>query len=98
MSQEAPAHASVWPSLTTAQKKTLKAVINENGKELQSHAVSSRYGIASSSIQRALEALEIRQLVRQDLQDGATRYLLVDPFLTGWLRVERQGKIASSGD
>lgn len=90
ISQEAPAHAALWRSLTTAQKKTLKAVIEHDGRNLHSHAVSSQYGIARSSIQRALEVLEERQLIRQDLDASQSQYLLVDPFLPAWLFREQQ--------
>ncbi len=88
--QEAPAHAALWRSLTTAQKKALKAVIEQGGRNLQSHAVSQQYGIARSSMQRALEALEVRQLIRQNLDESEAHYLLVDPFLAAWLSREQQ--------
>ncbi len=88
--QEAPAHSALWRSLTTAQKKALKAVIEQGGRNLQSHAVSRHHGIARSSMQRALQALEVRQLIRQDLDESEARYLLVDPFLAAWLHREQQ--------
>ncbi|MBW3630469.1 MAG: ATP-binding protein [Gemmatimonadetes bacterium] len=95
--QEAPAHAALWRSLTTAQKKALKAVIEQDGLSLHSHAVSQQYGIARSSMQRALEALEVRQLIRQNLEESESHYLLVDPFLAAWLAREQQASMEWGG-
>jgi hypothetical protein len=90
VAQEGPAYAILWRSLTTVQKKALKAIIEQDGRRLHSHAVSHRYGIARSSMQRALEALEERQLIRQNLDEPDLHYLLVDPFLAAWLHREQQ--------
>jgi predicted AAA+ superfamily ATPase len=95
--QEAPAHAALWRSLTAVQKKTLKAVIERDGRRLHSHSVSRQYGIARSSLQRALEALETRQLIRQDLDESDLRYLLVDPFFGIWLLREQQASTEGNG-
>lgn len=95
--REAPAHAALWRSLTTAQKKALKAVIEHKGRSLHSHAVSQQYGIARSSMQRALEALEVRQLIRQNLEERESHYLLVDPFLAAWLVREQQASTEHGG-
>jgi AAA+ ATPase superfamily predicted ATPase len=93
IAQEGPAHAALWRSLTTVQKKALKAVIEQNGRNLHSHEVSLQYGIARSSMQRALAALETRQLTRQNLDETDAYYLLVDPFLAAWLHQEQQASI-----
>jgi len=82
---EAAAHVAMWRSFTRVQKKTMKAVIEEDGRRLQSRAVSERYRVASSSVQRALEALEERQVIRQDLEATEPQYALVDPFFAAWL-------------
>lgn len=97
VAQEGAAHAALWRSLTTVQKKALKAVIEQNGRNLHSHGVSRQYGIARSSLQRALEALEVRQLIRQNLDESASHYLLVDPFLAAWLSQAQQASTESRG-
>jgi len=83
--QKAAAHVAMWRSFTRVQKKTMKAVIEEDGRRLQSRAVSERYRVDSSSVQRALEALEERQVIRQDLEATEPQYALVDPFFAAWL-------------
>ncbi|HET7274758.1 MAG TPA: AAA family ATPase [Longimicrobiaceae bacterium] len=96
VAQEAPAHTALWRSLTATQKKALKAVIEQDGHQLHSHSVSRQYGIARSSLQRALETLETRQLVRQNLGEIQTRYLLVDPFFGAWLEHAQQARSSTA--
>ena len=47
------------------------------------------YGLAASSMQRALQALDARGVVREDEDAGRIRYRLEDPFLATWI-VEAQ--------
>jgi uncharacterized protein len=82
--REDPAYTQLWTSLTTNQKKTLKAAIALDGVGLQSAAASRRFDIPAASVQVALAALEDRHILRRDL-DTAARYRLVDPFLAAWL-------------
>jgi uncharacterized protein len=84
--REDPAYTQLWTSLTTNQKKTIKAVIALDGARLQSAEASRRFEIPAASVQVALGSLEDRHLLRRDLGDPA-RYRLVDPFLAAWLRV-----------
>lgn len=84
--REDPAYTQLWTSLTTNQKKTLKAAIAFDGTRLQSAEASRRFVISPASVQVALGALEDRHLLRRD--DG--RYRLVDPFLAAWLEVSQR--------
>jgi hypothetical protein len=83
--REDPAYTQVWSSLTRNQKKALKAVIASGGRQLQSARVSREFGLPSSSMQAAVEALVARHLVRPDPLGGEVRYRLVDPFLAAWI-------------
>jgi hypothetical protein len=83
--QEGPAHTQVWNSLTQQQKRALKAVIMEEGVALLSSEVSHRYRVPTGSMQRALGALEKRQIIRSEERDGSTRYRLEDPLFGAWL-------------
>jgi hypothetical protein len=84
---EYPAYARIWVSLTRAQKVALKAAIEERGRGLTAGAVLRRYGLGSSTMQKALRALEARDLLRLD-QEGVERaWRLEDPFLAAWLRL-----------
>jgi uncharacterized protein len=83
--QENPAYVQLWQSLTKAQKKALKAVIERGGRELLGREVLQTHGLAASSMQRALQALDARGVVREDEDAGRTRYRLEDPFLATWI-------------
>jgi uncharacterized protein len=87
--QENPAYVQLWQSLTKAQKKALKAVIERGGRELLGREVLQAHGLAASSMQRALQALDARGVVREDEDAGRVRYRLEDPFLATWI-VEAQ--------
>lgn len=85
--REDPAYTQVWTSLTRNQKLALKLVIELGGEELLSARAVQTSGLGASSLQRALEGLESRHLVRQEQDGGRSRYRLVDPFLAAWLEV-----------
>lgn len=88
---EHPAYTQLWLSLTTAQKKALKAVIEQGGRELLARAVLHHHGLAASSMQRALQALDSLGVVREDDGDQAgVRYRLEDPFLGAWLALVQE--------
>lgn len=84
--REDPAYTQLWTSLTTNQKKALKAAIALEGTGLQSAEAARRFEISPASVQVALAALEDRHLLRRDAATGG-RYRLVDPFLAAWLAV-----------
>jgi hypothetical protein len=84
-----PAYTQLWLSLTTVQKKALKAVITEGGHHLLSKAVSQRHDVATPSLQRALTALDTRGIVRDEERLGTVDTRLEDPFLAVWLRVSQ---------
>ena len=83
--QENPAYMQLWQSLTRAQKKALKAVIVRGGRELLARESLAAQGLAASSMQRALQALDARGIIREEEEPGRTRYRLEDPFLATWL-------------
>jgi DNA-binding IclR family transcriptional regulator len=84
VAREDPAYTQLWTSLTTNQKKALKAAIALDGRGLQSGEAGRRFDISPASVQVALAALEDRHLLRRDTDAGG-RYRLVDPFLAAWL-------------
>ena len=90
VNHEHPAYTQTWTNLTRAQKKALKAVIEEGGRELLSRAILQRHGLAASTMQRALEALDAMGIVRQDEAAGGIRYRLEDPFFAAWLAMAQE--------
>lgn len=87
--EDDPAYTQVWLSLTTVQKKALRAVIGTSGRLLLSRAVNDRYGLAVASMQKALKALTDRGIVREEQTLGDVRLRLDDPFFATWLKAAR---------
>ncbi|HUF36686.1 MAG TPA: AAA family ATPase [Gemmatimonadales bacterium] len=83
--QENPAYMQLWQSLTKAQKKALKAVIERKGRELLARESLEAHELAASSMQRALQALDARGVIREEEETGRMRYRLEDPFLAAWI-------------
>lgn len=86
VAQENPAYAQLWNSLTTVQKKVLKAVILEGGRNLTSTAVLQAYGLAASTMHKTLRLLDDKGVVRDEERGAEAEYRLEDPFLGAWLR------------
>jgi hypothetical protein len=80
-------YARLWAGLTRAQKVALKAVIEERGRALTSSAALRRSGLGSSTMLKALGALEERDLIRLDLDGEERAWRVEDPFLASWLRL-----------
>jgi hypothetical protein len=87
--EDDPAYTQLWLSLTTVQKKALRAVIGTSGRLLLSKAVNDQYGLAVASMQKALKALTARGIVREEQTLGDVRLRLDDPFLAKWLKAAR---------
>ena len=83
--QENPAYMQLWQSLTKAQKRALKAVIERSGRELLGREALEASELAASSMQRALEALDARGVVREEEESARVRYRLEDPFFAAWI-------------
>ncbi len=84
--QNDPFYTQIWNALTAIQKKSLLAVIAENGQNLQSKKVTQEKGIAPSSMGRALDSLNSKDILRQVESEGGIRYRFEDPFLAQWIR------------
>ena len=89
--QENPAYMQLWQSLTRAQKKALKAVIERGGRELLARETLEAHGLAASSMQRALQALDVRGVIREEEEPGRMRYRLEDPFVAAWIAQVQRG-------
>jgi energy-coupling factor transporter ATP-binding protein EcfA2 len=90
LEQEDAAYTQLWNSLRLQQKRTLKAVILEDGVSLLSATVSQRYNVPTASMQKALGALDDRGIIREEGAGGSISYRLEDPLLGHWLRWSQQ--------
>jgi len=88
ITQEHPAYAQLWTSLTTPQKKVLKAVILEGGRGggLTSAEVLRRHDVAAATMHKTLGVLDDKGIIREDEAEASPRYKLEDPFFGAWLR------------
>lgn len=91
VTQEHPAYAQLWTSLTTVQKKVLKAVIVEGGRALTSAEVLRRHAVAPATMHKVLAVLDDKGIIRDDESETSLRYRLEDPFFGAWLRHVQEG-------
>ena len=80
-------YTQLWNQLTTIQKTALIHSIKANGTGLQSKGVLRAASISSSSMQRALQALQEKEILRLEEKLGEVRLRLIDPFFSHWLRL-----------
>ena len=85
VSRDGPFYVTLWNSLTTVQKRVLRAVIEEKGFELTSRAAVARHGVAVSTVSKTLRLLEEREILRREEREDSVRWRLEDPFLAAWL-------------
>lgn len=85
--EDDPTYTRAWVALTPTQKKALKAVIATGGRNLLAKAVTLHHEISPGAMQKALRALDTKDLIREEQSLGSVRYRLEDPFLATWLRL-----------
>jgi DNA-binding MarR family transcriptional regulator len=78
-----------WANLTSAQRRTLKAIAHEPSADFRLTEVAGATGLAPSTMQRTLAALEDRSLIRYTASEAGTQrgvqWRLSDPFFAHWL-------------
>ncbi len=85
--QNDPFYTQVWNGLTTIQKKTLMAAVEENGQNLQSNRITTKSGVSPSSVRKSLESLISKDILRQDEKQGNIKVRFEDPFFAHWIRL-----------
>lgn len=87
--QHDPFYTQLWSSLTSIQQRTLLAVIQEHGEKLSSQKVSVFVGKGISTVQKSLDALADKDILRADEQEGGVRMRFEDPLFAQWIRAFR---------
>lgn len=87
--QHDPFYTQLWSSLTSIQQRTLLAVIQEHGEKLSSQKVSVFVGKGVSTVQKSLDALADKDILRADEQEGGVRMRFEDPLFAQWIRAFR---------
>jgi hypothetical protein len=80
-------YTQLWNQVTTVQKTALLQVLRANGTGLQSKAVLRAAGLTASSMQRALQTLQDKEILRVEEKLGTVRLRLIDPFFQHWLKL-----------
>lgn len=80
-----PFYTQLWSSLPSTQRRALLALLRERGEGLASAEVTRRYDMALSTLRRALQALELKQIIREEEAQGASRLRLEDPLFGAWI-------------
>jgi uncharacterized protein len=80
-----PFYTQIWTALTSIQQKTLLAVIEESGLNLQSMKVVRSLGKGPSTVRRSLGALLDKNILREEELDGGIRMRFEDPFFRHWI-------------
>ncbi len=86
-----PFYTAQWVPLTSLQKKTLLAVVEENGRHMQSRKVTRAIGANPSSVQKALLRLTESNILREEMTGGENHYRFEDPFFSYWIRLAVRG-------
>jgi hypothetical protein len=87
--QHDPYYSQLWSSLTSIQQLTLIAVIQEKGEKLKSQKVSQFVGRGVSTVQKSLNALSGREILRNEEHEDGMRMRFEDPFFSQWIRAFR---------
>lgn len=80
-----PFYTQLWTQLTSIQQKTLRAVISEEGRNMQSMRVAGSVGKGPSTVKRAVESLINREILREEQKDGVVSVKFEDPFFSAWI-------------
>lgn len=85
--RDGPLYTQIWNQLTAFQQKALLAVAHGGGTGLHSVALLRSLGMGASHMQRALQGLEQKEVVRrEELLPREARLRLEDPFFGAWVR------------
>jgi uncharacterized protein len=83
--QQDPFFAQLWTTLTPIQQRTLLAVVEQRGVNLQSTKTSQAIGRGPGTIRKSLHSMIDRGILREDQQLLAPRMRFEDPFFAQWI-------------
>jgi hypothetical protein len=90
-----PFYTQLWTALTSIQQRTLLAVIQQRGVNLQSMQVVRTLGRGPSTVRRSLGALIDRNILREEESGNGIRVRFEDPFFAQWIRLFAAVPVAS---
>jgi len=90
-----PFYTQLWTPLTSIQQRTLLAVIQQRGVNLQSMQVVRLLGKGPSTVQRSVGALVDRNILREEESTNGVRMRFEDPFFAQWIKLFAAESVAS---
>jgi AAA+ ATPase superfamily predicted ATPase len=82
LQRESNLYELIWTNLTPNQKKTLKYILKNDGKNLYSNDNLSDFNLSATTLKSTIEAL-----IKKDVCDKrSNKYYFIDPFMKYWLQ------------
>jgi hypothetical protein len=83
--QQDPFFTQLWTMLTPIQQRTLLAVVEQRGVNLQSTRTSQAVGRGPGTIRKSLHSMIDDGILREDQTLNSTRLRFEDPFFAQWI-------------
>ncbi len=81
LERESDIYSTIWTNLTPNQKRTLKYIAYNDGRNLYSNSALSEANLSATTLKSTLEAL-----MKKDICDKkGDKYYFIDPFMKYWL-------------
>lgn len=81
-----PVYSQIWLGLTNPQRTAAQVLIVRGDDGLFSEATTKRFGLTTTSMQRAVQGLITKQICWRQSRGGASRLRLEDPLFGQWVR------------
>ncbi|MGD0730280.1 MAG: ATP-binding protein [Terracidiphilus sp.] len=85
--QQDPFFAQLWTTLTPIQQRTLLAVVEQDGVNLQSTRTSQAVGRGPGTIRKSLHSMIDSGILREERSVSSTRLRFEDPFFAQWIHL-----------
>jgi len=85
--QQDPFYTQLWTGLTAIQQKTLMAVVQQRGVNLQSNRTSQLVAKSAGTIRKSLLSMIDTGILREEQSIKATRIRFEDPFFGRWIQL-----------
>lgn len=86
ISQHDPFYSQLWLLLTPIQGRVLQWLLQSGGTNLLGTEASRKIGRNPATVQKALAALQDKDIIRLETRAGTATYRLEDPFFGAWVR------------
>ena len=85
--QNDPFFVQLWTTLTSIQQRTLLAVIEQQGVNLQSTRTAQSIGKGPATVRKSLQSMIERSILREEQDVKGLRLRFEDPFFSQWIRL-----------